>query len=767
MLFTVTQTRILLNEWQEAQGVVGINNFIDSYQLSRSERVVVVDGTETTVAVVVTGETERSAQAGTKEEYHQIWNQVRSFSVLREDWQSACILTRHMCPTNPLPVRPSTICEYMRFKYQKPGTIVCEYGTQTPILVRHGSGDEDVEVLEATGDWHSPMVINKFRASLKYLHRLYNHLREGYSPSCDFCVAINQENNVAGFWGACPQHAGRPCLLETGSPVNSIQFTDECKFASIQLIEHIPVGALCLLPGDIRDLRRALLGADLQGYQVYVMILLGIKLFLRSSELLNLRMEQFEKKLYIVNDEEVRAIALYVKGKSDRQKKYLYIWADEYCPEFCPLRHLLVYLALTGIRTGLLFPYFTRSQSPLEVPETAWRYAQWRVRLRTLVTRHCESKKGSMSVLRIGTHTLRKTGYLYAVFGVMRFNGHSVTDGTVSIERGGSELQFAAILKSARHSTVQNAMTYFQDTSTMYEAIQQERFPAVHKVGAWKSIYIRDVGTFQCISSASHLRKKDVTTLAEYYVLHKHSIPTDGTMTIGRVIGAVLDAPPPSDVVKNLLERFKKECNISLYIEFKDALEEVVQVVSTRTRAETISNLNYLDEETKNKIRTGIKVEQSTHSMLVRGIAPEVLDNIPLEDLPALPDIQYLMQTAAVPTTKKRGRGKTEELTQYRSAYTSTKVLCERVGILMDVDAYLGRTYHSKTSDLNEAARTFYQKHVVRVALCVSTCHAGNVEAFTSIMGTILGTNLFSGFKYQCRCGTVPANVVPVQVPVP
>jgi hypothetical protein len=756
MLFTVTQTRILLNEWQEAQGVAGILSFIDSYQLARNERLVVANGISTTETVVVTGETERSAQACTKTEYHQIWNQVRSFAVVREDYQSACILTREMCPFNPLPVRPSTLCEYMKFKYQKAGTIVCEYGTDTPILIKHGPGSDECEILEATGDWHAPMVINKFRAAMKYLHRMYTHLREGYIPSCSYCVTINQDHVGTGMYLACPQHAGRPCLLESGCPVNSVPFTDECKLASIRMMEHIPVGALCLLPGDIRDLRRALLGSDLQSYQVYVMILLGVKLFLRSSELLSLRMEQFEQKLYIVNEEEVRAVALYIQGKSDRQKKYLYIWADECCPEFCPLRHLLVYLSLTGIRTGLLFPYFNKIQTPLVVPETEWKYTQWRQRLRLLVTRHCEHKSSTLSVMRIGTHTLRKTGYLFAVFGIMRFNGYNITDSTVGVERGCSELQFASILKSARHSTVQNAMTYFQDTATMYEAIQQERFPSLHKVGAWKSIYIRDLATFASISVASHLRKKDISTLAEYYVLNKHKIPTDGTMTISRVIGAVLNATPPTDVVRSLLTRFKKECNNQLYVEFKDSLEEIVQQVATRTRVETIKNMTYLDESTKQIIRERIKVEQSTDRQKNTGEGIASLNNLNLNlaDVAALPDIQYLCQEPTY--TKKRGRDKHEDLSEYRGSYTSTKILKERIGILLQVDSYLGKNYSQKTSQLNEAARTFYQKNVVRVVLCVSTCHAGNEDSFTNMMSTILGTNLFSGAKYRCKCGTVP-----------
>ena len=44
-----------------------------------------------------------------------------------------------------------------------------------------------------------------------------------------------------------------------------------------------------------------------------------------------------------------------VLGKCDKKLIYLYLWADDDCPDFCALRALLVYVFLTGIKEGPLF----------------------------------------------------------------------------------------------------------------------------------------------------------------------------------------------------------------------------------------------------------------------------------------------------------------------------------------------------------------------------------------------------------------------------
>jgi hypothetical protein len=130
--------------------------------------------------------------------------------------------------------------------------------------------------------------------------------------------------------------------------------------------------------------------------------------------------------------------------------------------------------------------------------------------LKFLVCCYCRTKKGlpEDSLLKIGTHTLRKLANVFAVFGIMKYNGFTVDDFTTSVETGTAHLQLANLLKSARHATVQNAMTYFEDASTLYEVVKHQILPHLHKIGIWKSIHIQGIEKFQCVLVCSHLRKK-------------------------------------------------------------------------------------------------------------------------------------------------------------------------------------------------------------------------------------------------------------------
>jgi hypothetical protein len=183
MVFTKDQTRIKLSDWQKEQGILGINNFV-------SENCSTNDDSQ-----VVVGETVRNAGEGTKKEYRMIWEQLRSFAIYREDYQTATILSRDMCPHNPLPVKPQTLCEFLMWKTSSEGTPLYEFQTTLPVRYR----DEDgTYPLLCTGDWKSPGPIRKFRGAINYLHRLYSHLRSAYMPKCRDCDSA-QANTAKTF----------------------------------------------------------------------------------------------------------------------------------------------------------------------------------------------------------------------------------------------------------------------------------------------------------------------------------------------------------------------------------------------------------------------------------------------------------------------------------------------------------------------------------------------------------------------------------------
>ena len=92
------------------------------------------------------------------------------------------------------------------------------------------------------------------------------------------------------------------------------------------------------------------------------MLLLGIKCFLRADEVVNLTVEDFPSMSFTVLNPEnagffkVKELALEVCGKCDKRAVTLLLHRDDKNPEFCLIRHLLLYMSQTNISSGFLFP---------------------------------------------------------------------------------------------------------------------------------------------------------------------------------------------------------------------------------------------------------------------------------------------------------------------------------------------------------------------------------------------------------------------------
>ena len=126
-------------------------------------------------------------------------------------------------------------------------------------------------------------------------------------------------------------------------------------------------GNAALCPSEVRKLRRVLVGSGNQDhFKLYTMILLGIKLFLRSDELLCLTVEQFCTKMAQVDPEGVRSLAAWIQGKSDNAPILLNIYSDPADYEFDLVHHLLVYIKTFNIQNGLLFPNSSGGEIPYE-----------------------------------------------------------------------------------------------------------------------------------------------------------------------------------------------------------------------------------------------------------------------------------------------------------------------------------------------------------------------------------------------------------------
>jgi hypothetical protein len=64
------------------------------------------------------------------------------------------------------------------------------------------------------------------------------------------------------------------------------------------------------------------------------------------------------EELCILTDAgEVKQLCFFVKGKTDNVGVHLLVHADDEIPQLCPIRALLTYLHVSGIRSGFIFPH--------------------------------------------------------------------------------------------------------------------------------------------------------------------------------------------------------------------------------------------------------------------------------------------------------------------------------------------------------------------------------------------------------------------------
>mgnify|MGYP000016717267 CR=1 FL=1 len=93
-------------------------------------------------------------------------------------------------------------------------------------------------------------------------------------------------------------------------------------------------GNIQLLPSEVRRIRTALLlDNGIVGLQFWTMVIIGIKLFLRISELLSIKIEHFDPSLMLLESTSchVLALAIEIKGKGG-----VYHWLSMYVDDEFP-----------------------------------------------------------------------------------------------------------------------------------------------------------------------------------------------------------------------------------------------------------------------------------------------------------------------------------------------------------------------------------------------------------------------------------------------
>lgn len=682
----------------ELIGVAGIKKFISDNDLDDTSPLRVISSTS------------KRANADTMKSYHARWLEMRKFCFLIGDYQSATLLYRTMCPRNPFPIKPETVVEYYDYKTNKKGTKLLNSVTKEPRLDITGQPIYCVE------SWHAPGPLQKFKSSLRVLHEAYDRLQGPYQPVCVDCQKFNTHGgeNSTGVYGSCRSHAGTPWLVPGGNVVyhQSVVNAHFAKLGDVGSWQR--QGCIQLLPGEVRVLRQNLCSTGkLSDLQMYAMILVGIKLFLRADELLCLTIEQFEPGYQIVNSKEINSICCWIQGKTDRMPVRLQLFSDKEYPEFCPISHLLVYLAWSGIKSGYMFPSrrdtdFGQSEgeTPTAHVEQHWMYSDWLTELRQ---KYLYVLKRPVNRGSLGTHTLRKTGYLFAVWGVLRMLGVKTHERVMNMAKL-PDLQLGNILKSARHKTLGNAATYQKDCHTQLCMVLRERYSEIHAVGSWDCCFIETLDTARTITLPSKPYQKPLPELAIFFVEKILDLKVERTTPVMYVIEVAKQQVAKLNPQNQLSALLDKSCSSTVKEEvtllFESALKEEVEAIT-----------EFLTKQYGTAV--------ATTTMPVAG----------------------LVTPSPAKKRKTRGEGNTADI----PSAVRDEILRET-----DRNAQVRRRYeiYSEYSDcassLNEGSRQWYMRHVRKVGLCVSTCFDHDVPRFVEDAEHRMDDDNIRWYKYHC-----------------
>ena len=272
-----------------------------------------------------------------------------------------------------------------------------------------------------------------------------------YERECDAC------KRIPGNTGCLMHFISGKAVFRRGNPTRDVRW----KCAKKALIDRSYEESGCsqLFPMDLRKLHSGLTTKcgelGLLCLSVWALIIVGCKLFLRPDELLNTSNSNFYSDLFVKKDGVVEQLHLYVIGKADKKKKYMLLHSDHECPELCPVRALLIYVYVAGIKSGNLFPTVAELRSPPTDGKFVTResyknfHTTFSKALDDYVPLPEPTPEKPADPIKIGLQMLRKTGYVLAIWGNGEWDFIKIDARHVSDEHAH---KYAKDAKSTKHN---------------------------------------------------------------------------------------------------------------------------------------------------------------------------------------------------------------------------------------------------------------------------------------------------------------------------
>jgi hypothetical protein len=479
-----------------------------------------------------------TSRKSTIDRYLSNWRTCLDICLILGRYKCAIILDRRNCPENPPPMLVSTVALIIQYLTK---------GTTEKLIDKETSTQVTCQVtgtaLLCSGRVSSESTVKSLNSSLSKLHSHYWTTSGDFQDVCQDCVT--SPGNIG-----CLRHLYQPHLVAQGNPCKDKLTQVYFKTSEIDMVEvhNGPRKNVALHPSEVRRLRHRFITNNTKPDLMYwTLVILGIRGFLRSEEALALKMEDFPPEFFIVKEDIIEQLAMVVKGKRDKAFKLLKI-EDGGEPDLSSMRMTLLWVAISGIKSGYIFPSLKELQKMAADPSYSsptehFAYIPYRTMLSGIIESELGYKNSKKESYIIGTHVVRTTAYLFAHWGIDPDSPLSTYDR-------------AQITASARHQDGQSIAGYIGASPAVYRPYTKRGTDPDYsdEVGKWSSIFLQNVNSLDAARIKRHFgSSRGFVDLAEWFVFTACKVPRDfecRKMTMAHICKLVLEYRPGLSVTE-------------------------------------------------------------------------------------------------------------------------------------------------------------------------------------------------------------------------
>ena len=206
------------------------------------------------------------------------------------------------------------------------------------------------------------------------------------------------------------------------------------------------------------------------------------------------------------------------------------------------------------------------------------------------------NRSGPMEEGILGTHTLRKTGYLFALWGVLKDMG---IDRKVVMNPVLPEVHIANILGSARHSTIVNAATYQKDSATLWAYVRRGNFSALQNVSHWENILIVSMESLRIIILPTSKWVRPLPELSQYFVEVMLGTKSHKTVSYKHVLQLSLSIVPKIEITSALQVLLSKCVSSDVSRQITEMFQRAV--IEETSKANEAVRTEYIAKQARNE----------------------------------------------------------------------------------------------------------------------------------------------------------------------